>query len=409
MHSPVQTTSRGQKPLLRLLPLAILGLAATLPAHAELSDTIHPFVAATYTHDDNLLRLDDNIPGFLGPRDDNLRQLQVGALFDRPIGRQVLSGHAKMSKVTFDHYDAFNYDGRDYLADLLWRVGSHVDGHVGLNYVQTLTPFTDYHSTERNLRIQRRSYGDINWLFHPSWRVHAGFERSRSEYDLTAQRFNNRTDTTTDAGLDFLASSSSRVGILLRRVRGTYELPRFSGGQLFDNGYEQDEVNANINWVFSGTTQFQLLGGYARRTHAALTSRDSNGPNGRATFIWSPAARLRLTFSGWRVFEAVEGNVVNNSLNKGASAAASWDLSSKIMATARVQRERRDFNAAAGAQLPPGASDSSNSLQAGLTYMPTVHSQISLNANRQRRTGSPLVGTGSFLANSISLNGSIQF
>ncbi|OFA03338.1 XrtB/PEP-CTERM-associated polysaccharide biosynthesis outer membrane protein EpsL [Duganella sp. HH101] len=408
MHSPVQTTSRGQKPLLRLLPLAILGLAA-LPAHAELSDTIHPFVAATYTHDDNLLRLDDSIPNIFGPRGDSMRQLQVGALFDRPIGRQVLSGHAKMSKVAFEHYDSFNYDGRDYLADLLWRIGSHVDGHVGLNYVQTLTPFNDYHSTERNLRIQRRSYGDINWLFHPSWRVHAGYERSRAEYDLTAQRFNNRTDTTTDAGIDFLASSSSRVGILLRHVRGTYELPRFSGGQLFDNGFEQDEVNANVNWVFSGTTQFQLLGGYARRTHAALTSRDSNGPTGRATFIWSPASRLRLTFSGWRVYEAVEGNVVNNSLNKGASASASWDLSTKIMATARVQRERRDFNAASGAQLPPGASDSGNSLQAGLTYMPTVHSQISLNANRQRRTGSPLVGSGSYLANTISLNGSIQF
>lgn len=409
MHSPVQTTFRGRKPLLRLLPLAISGLVAALPAHAELSDTIHPFVAATYTHEDNLLRLDDNVPGFLGPRDDNLRQLQVGALFDRPIGRQVLSGHVKVSKVTFDHYDDFNYDGRDYLADLHWRIGSHLDGHAGLNYMQTLTPFNDYHSTERNLRIQRRSYGDISWLFHPSWRVHAGVERNRYEYDLLVQRFNNRTDDSTDAGIDFLASSSSHVGLLLRHVRGTYELPRFSGGQLFDNGYQQDEVNANIDWVFSQTTQLQVLGGYARRSHSAITSRDSKGPNGRVTFNWSPAARVRLVFSGWRVYEAVEGNVVNNSLNKGVSASASWDLSSKIMATARVVRERRDFNAANGAQIPPGANDSSRSLQAGLTYMPTTSSQISLNANRQRRTGSPLIGTGSFLANSISLNGSIQF
>lgn len=395
--------------MLSMLSLALLGLAA-VPAHAELSDTIHPFIAATYTHDDNLLRLDDNIPGFSGPRSDDMRQLQVGALFERPIGRQELTGHVKASKVTFAHYDSFNYDGRDYLADLHWRIGSHVDGHAGLGYVQTLTPFTDYHSTERNLRIQRHEYADAGWLFHPSWRVHAGFDRNRYEYDLSVQRFNNRTEDTTDAGLDFLASSASRVGILLRRVRGSYELQRFTGGGLlFDNAYQQDEINANINWVFSATTQFQLLGGYTRRTHVAFTTRDSKGPAGRATFIWSPASRLHLTFAGWRVYEAVEGTLVNNSLNKGASAAASWDLTSKIMATARVLRERRDFNAASGAQLPPGANDSSSSLQAGLTYMPTQHSQLSLNANRQRRSGSPLVGTNSYLANTISLSGSIQF
>src|SRR5471030_133689 len=285
MRSPVQTTFRGKQPLLCLLPLplALLGLAAAAPVHAELSDTIHPFVAATYTHEDNLLHLDDNVPGFLGPRDDNLRQLQIGALFERPLGRQVLSGHVKASKVTFEHYDAFNYDGRDYLADLNWRIGSHVEGRVGINYMQTLTPFNDYHLTERNLRIQHHEYADANWLFHPSWRVHAGFDRNRFEYDLLAQRFNNRTEDTSDAGVDFLASSSSRVGLLLRHIRGSYELARFSGGQLYDNAYQQDEVNANVNWVFSETTQFQVLGGYARRSHAALTARDSKGATGRAT------------------------------------------------------------------------------------------------------------------------------
>lgn len=407
MRSPVSPISSG-KPLLSVLSLALLGLTS-LPAQAELSDTIHPFVAATYTHDDNLLRLDDDTPGFLGPRGDSFRQLQVGALFERPIGRQVLTGHAKVSKVNFDHYDMFNYDGRDYMADLHWRVGSHLDGHAGVGYVQTLTPFTDYHSSERNLRIQRHENAEANWLFHPSWRVHAGFDRNRFEYDLVSQSYNNRTDYSNEAGLDFLASSSSRVGLLLRRSRGTYDNQRFFGNKLFDNAYQQDEVNANIYWVFSETTQFQLVGGYARRTHAALTSRDSKGANGRANFNWSPAARLHLVFSGWRVFEAVEGTVVNNSLNKGVSAAATWDWTSKVQATARVLRERRDFNAATGAQLPPGASDSSGSVQGGLTYMPTQHSQISLNATRVHRTGSPLVGTNSYAANTISLSGSIQF
>ena len=126
---------------------------------AALSDTIFPFLATSYSYDDNLLRLDDNVPGYNGPRSDTSRQIQAGFLVNRPIGRQVLTGQAKWSRVSFQHFDQFNYSGKDFLADLEWHLGNHLDGHAGALYSQTLTPFSDFQSTERNLRTRQREYG----------------------------------------------------------------------------------------------------------------------------------------------------------------------------------------------------------------------------------------------------------
>ncbi|HEX8606889.1 MAG TPA: hypothetical protein VF774_29880, partial [Pseudoduganella sp.] len=76
-------------------------------ASAEISDTIHPFVAIGYTYDDNLLRLADDVPDLI-QKSDRMTQSQAGLLVDRPFGRQRLTATAKVSRVTFDHYEQFN-------------------------------------------------------------------------------------------------------------------------------------------------------------------------------------------------------------------------------------------------------------------------------------------------------------
>ena len=111
--------------LARILPATLLaagGATCSLPAGAAISDTISPFIATSYSYDDNLFRLDDNVPGFDGQRSDTSRQVQAGFLINRPIGRQLLTGQVKWSRVYFDHFDQLDYTGKDYLADLEWHI-----------------------------------------------------------------------------------------------------------------------------------------------------------------------------------------------------------------------------------------------------------------------------------------------
>ncbi len=398
------------RPRHALLPLtALIGAALASPAHAVLSDTIHPFVSATYSYEDNLLRLPDGVPGPQGSRSDTLTQLQAGVLFERPIGRQVLTGQAKVSRVSFNHYDQFNYNGKDASLEWQWFVLNNFSGHVGAAYSQVLTPFTDYHSSERNLRTSRHEYVDGNWRFHPSWQVHAGLSTFKYSYDLASQRFIDRKEDAEDVGVDYLAASGSRFGVLARHAKGSYPNQPLVNGVMIDNGYSQDELKANIFWLLNGVTQVQVLAGWARREHNYFTGYDASGANGRVTVYWQPLGKVKFTASAWREFQAVESTLVNSSLNKGVSVGANWDISAKLKANALARHERRDFNIINAVVLAGEPSDSGNLLQAGLTYTPLSSVQLNVSTFRDTRTGSAYAGTGAYTAKGVSLTATGQF
>lgn len=391
----------------RLL-LAVLIGALGAPAQAAMSDTIHPFVSVAYSYEDNLLRLPDGVEG-TGSRSDTLTQLQAGLLFERPIGSQRLTAQAKVSRVTFNHYDQLNYNGKDFSAEWQWVMLRNVTGHLGASYAEILTPFTDYHSSERNLRTTRREYADGAWRFHPSWQVHGGLSRTRFSYDLSSQRFLDHTEDATDLGVDFLAASGSRFGVLGRHLRGDYPNKVPYGTLLIDNGYSQDEIKANIYWLASGVTQVEVLAGWAKRDHVFFANHDSSGANGRVTVYWQPLGKVKLTASTWREFAAVESTLISSSLNKGVSLGASYDISAKLKAQASVRHEKRDFNTINSIVLPGAASDSGTYASTGLTYTPTETIQLSVSVFRETRSGSPYVGTGSYTAKGATVSATGQF
>ncbi|MES2260802.1 MAG: XrtB/PEP-CTERM-associated polysaccharide biosynthesis outer membrane protein EpsL [Pseudomonadota bacterium] len=395
-------TSAGARRALLLLA----GAVCTVPAGAAISDTIHPYVAVNRAYDDNLFRLDEHAEGIGGQRSDHTTRTDFGLLFDRPIGLQRLTGQFKESRVKFDHFSDLDYNGKDYLADLEWHIGNHLEGHAGAAYSQTLTSFIDFHAAERNLRVQRREYVDGAWRFHPSFRVRAALTRQKSTYDLAAQRFNDRTEDEADLGFDYLPPSGSRFGLQFSRLKGSYPYPRLVGTIPIDDDYTQREVKANIYWVFSATSQFTMLAGWAERRHGVLGERDSSGLNGRAVMNWAMLRKLRMTASVWREFAAVESSFINNSLNKGANFNTAWDVSAKVNASANLRRETRDFSTLAGRVAPSGLYDSTRTASLGVNYMPTLSVLLSANLFRETRSGN---FSTNYRSNGMSVSASAQF
>jgi exopolysaccharide biosynthesis operon protein EpsL len=389
-----------------VLPM-ILGTLFSLPAKADFSDTIHPFAAAVVNHDNNLLRIDqDANPGVDAA--DTYRTIVAGIDFDRPIGRQRVYGLVKASKVSFDRYSSLDYTGKDANINLDWAFASHLTGHAGLRYNESLGSFSDFHSSVRNLRINQREFGDVFWRLHPLWQVHTGFIRDKYRFDLPSQAYNNRTEDMADVGFDFLEKSGSTVGLVARRLKGYYPNTAF-GNVVIDNGYHQNEIKLNVYWLVSGATQVTFLGGRVRRTNNSDTLRGGSGNNGRLIANWGITPTFQVSAAGWREFGIAESVLVNNSLNTGESLSANWSVTPKIGVNGLLQQEKREFRARPGLSSIDGLSDRTRNASLGVNYQVLRKVTLGVSGFINNRSGSAAAFTNSYRSKGVSASASVKF
>jgi exopolysaccharide biosynthesis operon protein EpsL len=411
LRARLKPGATGAVPTVLAATALLGGVLFSTNASAELSDTIHPFVSVAYAHEDNLFRRNDQQLANSENGSDNFRSLIAGVNVERPIGRQIVTANARVSRVSYDNNSQLDYNGKDLGAEWRWFLAAHFDGHIGASYNQVMAPFSDFQSAgERNLRVLRKEYADGTWRFHPSWQLRAGYSEDRSTYDLVSQRLNDRTEDATMVGVDYLASSGSTIGLQFRHLKGTYPSQQTAG--LANNAYVQDEQKINIVWTATGTLQVVFLGGFVQRKHDTYTDRDENGTNARLIGSWQPTSRVNVTAQVAREFAAIEGALINSALVNTQSLSGSWDITPKIQATATLRHEKRDFSPfqASTVTLPASLlNDSTRTMSAGAIYRPLRNVSLQASVFRDRRSGSAAVGTNTFKANGASVNVTVQF
>lgn len=384
-------------------------LLATSTVAAPAEEGMQLYGGIGWAYDDNILRVPDDGPAFDGRRGDAYRTAEAGVVYNKQIGRQRLAATAKLSKVAFDNFEQLDYDGRDLQAAWFWELGNKFEGRAETLYVQTLAPYTDFRSDQRNLREQRRHVFDAGWKMHPSWKVRAGYSRDTFDYELQAQRYNNRTEKAGEAELLYRARSGSSVGLVARRVEGEYPFRRPFDNHVLVDDFTQDELKARIEWLATGSTTVQALAGYVRREQPSYGAGRTSGLNGRVTGIHAPRGKVSYTAAVWREFAPIESPVVSYTLNKGASIKASWAATGKLRLEANVVYEKRDYNAR---RAFPGSNDLTDAIRsANVRAVWQVRRKVQVIGGYayQARTGSPVLGTGKFDANVAQLSANVLF
>lgn len=392
----------------RSLALLIGALFAAPAISADFDPGFHAYAGLGWGHDDNLLRVPDNLPAFDNTRGDSWTQGEGGFFFDNIYGRQRITAVAKLTDVRFDHFKQLNYNGRDLEASWNWQLGNHLEGKAATTYVRTLAPYTDFYSNQRNLSTQHHHEFEGIWRMHPDWRSRVAYYRDKFDYELSSQRFNNRTEDTTELEGDYTPSSGSTVGLVLRRIRGSYPFGRPFGFFIVNSDFKQDEIKARVNWLATGTTTIQALAGYAKRDQPSFGERKS-GVNGKITALYTPRGKISYNASLWRDFAPIESTLVSYTLNKGVGAGATWDPTAKLRVEANAAYERREYNPAKASTVTGNLRDAlrTASLRATWTVRPRI--QVATAFVHQSRSGSIALGTGSFKSNAITLTASAQF
>jgi exopolysaccharide biosynthesis operon protein EpsL len=391
-------------------PLALLISALfAVPALAAPDDPgFHPYAAIGYGHDDNLLRVPDNQPAFDNTRGDSWTQGTAGFYFDHMYSLQHITLVAKASRVAFDHFKQLNYTGKDVQGKWYWAVGNHLSGLLESDYDETLAPYTDFYSDQRNLRTHRRNAWDGAWRFHPSWRVRTAFSKETWNYELYSQRFNNRNEYVSELEGDYLPASGSTIGLVARHIRGRYPNGYPVGIFIVDNDYTQDELKARIDWVITGSTTLQGLVGYAKRDQPSFGGT-TRGANGRLTAYYNPRGKVTYDVSVWRDFAPLESTVVSTTLNKGIGAGATWKATGKLKVDARASFERRSYDPRSNVKGSGDLRDSMRTASLTATWQARPGIQVTSGLVHQSRTGSIALGLGSFSSNMVTVNASVTF
>lgn len=393
----------------RPLTLLLLSAFAAIPAGAGPSDALHIYGGVAYGHDDNLLRVPEGQPGFDNQLADSWWTREGGLIFDKTYSRQRITLIGKLSKTSFDHFKQLDYDGKDLQANWAWQLGNHLEGRIGTSYQQVLAPYTDFSSSERNLRKTRTQYAEGAWRFHSAWRARVGYQQDKYTYEAVSNRFNNRTEDAYEFEVDYLPRSGSTVGLVARRVEGKYPFPRPITATTFNDSFTQDELKARVKWLATGSTTIDALVGYTRREQASFGTGKTSGVAGRINAIYQPRGKMTYKASVWRDFAPLESTVVSYTLNKGASIGAQWDATAKITVNADAIVERRNYAARQASAGYDDLSDSIRTAQLRATWQlrPTIQVQAGL--AHQQRSGNATLGSGSFKSNSVTLNANAQF
>mgnify|MGYP003630540403 CR=1 FL=1 len=358
----------------RCLAFVCLSLLTTLPAQADEGDVFTPYVGYGMFHDDNLLRAPNG-----GNRvSDSWRRTTFGVRVDKSISRQQLTADLSINDTRYDRFDQYDHDGRKLGANWKWALGNHFSGNVGSRLIEDLTPFED--TFTRSVRTQRRTYIDGGWRFHPSWRVRAAYSRDGLDYEeIPSAKLQLNTS---EVGIDYLARSHNRAGLLLRHSVGEY--PNSNIGTA--SNYTQDEIKANILWQLTGKTGLEFLGGWAQRRYNDASARDFTGPDARLTVNWEATGKTSFKLATWRELGSSSDLSANYSRNTGASVAATWQATAKIGVDASASVEDRDYNGIAFLpDIPPSErSDRYRKDTIGITYFPLRQWRVNASVYRQQ-------------------------
>jgi exopolysaccharide biosynthesis operon protein EpsL len=394
----------------RVAVLAAINVLCGSAIAAQPGDVFVPYVEYSSNYYDNLLRLQDEsvaLSRFGSTKLSDTYTTAVGGMrFDQTWGRQHVTADLSENSNHYDHFSQYDYVGKDGRANWNWVLGNRLQGNLASTYTQSLVPFTDnivVVQNVRNIRTQRTNSADLAWLIHPSWRLRTAYARYDLVYSSDEQGANDQRSDTAELGLSYLARSGSNIGLVFRNIRGSYDGLQIIGDQSYNNNYVQKELKVSVNWLVTGKSRLQFLGGPVQRKREYFTSRDYSGFNARLTATTQSTGKLSLNASLWRELGALDDLDANYALTDGVSFAPGLLISSKFYLDGSATYQRLDYS---GAQVIEGLTPSSRRDTYQRTAVDLIYRagpSLSLTTTVSREVRDSNLTNFSYRANGVSL------
>src|SRR6266850_1938583 len=338
---------------------------------------------------------------------DRITTFFAGLRVDRAYAQQRLLLDITSTAYRYDRLSYLDFDALNYSGLWAWRLGRGWNGTIGAERTESLVNYSEFGDpTQRNVLIQQREFASAEHWLGGGWHVRGGRERLQQKYSVPFPQRGNYEAGGADAGIEYVARSTSTAALKFRALDGQFDRPLDPVARL-DDGFKRIESELSLIWVATARSTFDLRAGWLDYRSNHFAERDVSGPVGAAAYRWTPAARLDLSLRASRALEPwADQNASYRAVDR-RGLEARWQIAARTGLRFAFERQDADYRTPLPEFTGPARFDSLRSAQLALEWR--ARRNIVLDASLQRQRQSSSDPAARFEARVASLAASIRF
>lgn len=324
MHQKFVIVRRGSLAALMALAGGVSTVSAEeLPLYLTLSQSL--------TRDSNLLRDNNN------RRRDTISTTTVAAGLNKAYGRQNYQVSGSVSRNAYGDNKQFDNDSYAVSAAVASEVGSNFKVTLSGAASEFLPNFED--QTNRLVRNTERSQQasiDVRYGLYGRWSVNAG--GSYSKVDFQVSDWENKTSQSVFAGVRYLPSDLTYIGLTLYRTDTEVPNRALFGVSTVGEDIDRTSLSVDTMWQVTGFSRLSARVAATSEKHLQDRRRDFNGLTGSASWAFTPAGKVSYALNwvrdtsneGLGVINASSAYATNKRLTNSFSATANYQATAKV-------------------------------------------------------------------------------
>lgn len=347
-------------------------------------DPVYPtnlWIQAGMMYDSNPFGITDgtNVRAALGRDEkwDLITRVGVGANHTQRIaGRQSIRLGARADYNQYLNYTDVSHASYGLGVDWLWELTNDLAGTVGWGRTGGIADTSESQRATKDYITSDRLYASGAYRIGPNWRLRGGINGEWSE------RSGDRDDVDASlhsvlVGIDYVSTLANTIGLQWRKTRGNAPVTPLldPGGAFTDNEYKETEYAIVASYNVGAQLRFSGTVGRAERTYTQLPIEPFDGPIYRARVDWLPGYKTVLTLEAYQAVRAVLDVDATHVEVTGFSFGPSWAPTAKLVFTARLVHERRQYQSTQDASLTP-RDESINLIRLGSGWEPRRHFSV---------------------------------
>lgn len=329
----------------RFLFACLAPLAASLPVQADEADVFNFRASLNTVRDDNLYR----VPNSRHPEMETITTAIAGVDFNKRVSLQQFIAHVSWVETYYTHSNYLNGGGLHYDGRWLWAVGSHLTGELAADRSTAQNSFAEFPGLrQRNMRTNESQRLNLEYAFHPSWRLTGGLSHLTMSNDQVLTQESDFETNGAAIGIKYTPRSGNWVSFQTRQADGKYTKRPFDAASQFDNEFTDRAQEVAASWQVTGHSTFNGRFEYLERRHEHFSSRNFSGPTGQLSYQYQYSAKTVLAATYQRKINAFQDVSSSYYLDDDLLFSARWDATAKVSVAGRLGVTHRQYRGEIG-------------------------------------------------------------